>query len=43
MRALWSAAAGEVYGAYLVIGILVSALALVFTAWLFDRTLLRRG
>jgi fluoroquinolone transport system permease protein len=43
MRALWSAAAGEAYGAYLVIGAVVSGLALVFASWLFDRRLLRRG
>jgi fluoroquinolone transport system permease protein len=43
MRALWSAAAGESYGAYLVIGTVVSGLALLLAAWLFDRRLLRRG
>jgi fluoroquinolone transport system permease protein len=43
MRALWSAAASESFGAYLLIGIVGSGLALVLAAWLFDRRLLRRG
>jgi fluoroquinolone transport system permease protein len=43
MRALWSAAAGEPFGAHLVIGTVISALALLFAVSLFDRTLLRRG
>jgi fluoroquinolone transport system permease protein len=42
MRALWSAAAGEAYGAYLVIGTIVSGLALFLAAWLFDRRRLQR-
>jgi fluoroquinolone transport system permease protein len=43
MRALWSAAAGEPYGTHLVIGTVISALALLLAVSLFDRTLLRRG
>jgi fluoroquinolone transport system permease protein len=43
MRALWSAAVGETYSAYLVIGGVVSVLALLLAASLFDRRLLRRG
>ncbi len=43
MRALWSAAAGEAYVAYLVAGSLVAGAALVAGTWLFDRKLLRRG
>ena len=43
MRALWSAAAGESYGAYLVLGTVISGLALVLAAWLLDRRLLRRA
>jgi fluoroquinolone transport system permease protein len=43
MRALWSAAVGEVYGAYLVLGAVVSVLALLLALWLFDRRLLRQG
>jgi len=43
MRALWPAAAGESYGAYLVLGTLVSGLAFVIAAWLLDRRSLRRG
>lgn len=43
MRALWSAAAGESYGAYLVIGTVISALALLLAAWFFDRRLRRRA
>jgi fluoroquinolone transport system permease protein len=42
MRALWSAAAGESYGAYLVTGTVISGLALLLAVWLFDRRLLRR-
>jgi fluoroquinolone transport system permease protein len=41
MRALWSAASGESHGAYLVIGIVMSALALLLALWLFERKLLR--
>ncbi|MGH2437861.1 MAG: ABC transporter [bacterium] len=43
MRALWSAATGESYGAYLVIGTVISGLALLLATWLFDRRLLRRA
>ena len=43
MRALWSAAAAESYGAHLVIGTVISALALLLAVWLFDRRLLRHG
>jgi hypothetical protein len=43
MRALWSAATGESYGAYLVIGTVISGLALLLAAWLFDRRLLQRA
>ena len=43
MRALWSAAVDEPFGAYLVIGAIVSGLALLLAAWLFDRRLLRHG
>ena len=43
MRALWSAAAGESYGAHLVIGAVISALALLLAVSLFDRRLLRHG
>jgi fluoroquinolone transport system permease protein len=43
MRALWSAAVGEVYGAYLVLGGVVSVLALLLAVRLFDRRLLRHG
>jgi fluoroquinolone transport system permease protein len=43
MRALWSAAVGESYGVSLVVGVVVSILALLFAAWLFDRKLLRHG
>jgi fluoroquinolone transport system permease protein len=43
MRALWSAAAGESYGAYLVLGTAISGLALLLAAWLFDQRLLRRA
>jgi hypothetical protein len=41
MRALWSAAGGETYGGYLVIGGVASLLALLPVAWLFDLKLLR--
>jgi fluoroquinolone transport system permease protein len=41
MRALWSAAAGEPYRAHLLIGVVISALALLLAVWLFDRRLLR--
>jgi hypothetical protein len=40
MRALWSAAAGESYGAHLAIGTVISALALLAAIWLFDRQVL---
>jgi fluoroquinolone transport system permease protein len=43
MRALWSAAAGEAYSGYLVIGGVTSLLALLVVARLFDRRLLRHG
>jgi fluoroquinolone transport system permease protein len=43
MRALWSAAAGEPYAGYLLIGSIVAGGALVVAARLFDRRLLRRG
>jgi fluoroquinolone transport system permease protein len=43
MRALWSAAIGETWGGYLVIGALTSVLALLLVAGLFDRRLLRHG
>jgi fluoroquinolone transport system permease protein len=43
MRAFWSVSAGEPYGVYLVIGSVVSGLALAVAIWLFDRRLLRRG
>ena len=43
MRALWSAAAGEPYVAYLVTGGLVAGVALIGGAWLFDRRLLRHA
>jgi fluoroquinolone transport system permease protein len=43
MRALWSAAAGESYGEHLVIGAVVSAIALLLAVWLFDRRLLQRA
>ena len=42
MRALWSAAAGESYGAHLLVGTIISALALLLAVSLFDRRLLRR-
>jgi fluoroquinolone transport system permease protein len=43
MRAVWSAAAGEPYGTHLVIGAVISAVALLLAIWLFDRRLLRHG
>ena len=43
MRALWSAAADESFGTYLVLGTVISGLALLLAAWLFDRRLLRRA
>jgi len=43
MRALWSSAAGDSFGAYLVLGTVVSGLALALAAWLLDRRLLRRA
>jgi fluoroquinolone transport system permease protein len=43
MRALWSAAAGESYGVHLVVGTVISAVALLLAVWLFDRRLLRHG
>jgi fluoroquinolone transport system permease protein len=43
MRAFWSAAVGEAFAEYLVVGAVVSALALLLAAWLFDRRLLRHG
>jgi fluoroquinolone transport system permease protein len=43
MRALWSAAADEAFGASLLLGGVVSVLALFMVARLFDRKLLRYG
>jgi hypothetical protein len=43
MRALWSAAGGETFGAYLVLGSVASLVALLLAIRLFDRRLLRRG
>lgn len=43
MRAFWSAAAGEGYLAYLVIGAMSGALALILAAFVFERGLVRRG
>ena len=43
MRALWSAAADDSFGTYLVLGTVISGLALLLAAWLFDRRLLRRA
>jgi fluoroquinolone transport system permease protein len=43
MRALWSAAQGESFVAYLGVGCLQSALAVVIATHLFERQLLRRG
>jgi fluoroquinolone transport system permease protein len=41
MRALWSAVAGDKYGTYLGVGLVVGALSLVWMARLFDRRLRR--
>jgi fluoroquinolone transport system permease protein len=43
MRALWSAVAGETFVGYLFMGTLIGMVAIVGTAALFDRRLLRRG
>jgi fluoroquinolone transport system permease protein len=43
MRALWSAAAGEDYTAYLAVGAATGAAAVAVAAWIFERRLLRRG
>jgi fluoroquinolone transport system permease protein len=43
MRALWSAVGGEAHGLYLVLGSVVSVLALLLAARLLDRRLLRHG
>ena len=43
MRALWSAATGGSYGSHLVVGAVISVLAITATAALFDRRLLRHG
>jgi fluoroquinolone transport system permease protein len=43
MRALWSAAVGEAFGGYLVLGCVASVVALTLAARLFDRKLLRSG
>jgi fluoroquinolone transport system permease protein len=43
MRALWSAAAGEEFVVFLVIGSIVGVVALVLAAALFDRRLLHHG
>jgi hypothetical protein len=43
MRALWSAAAGEPFAPYLVVGSIVGAVAIGITAELFDRRLLQRA
>jgi len=43
MRALWSAAAGEPYVVYLMVGAIVGIVALVLAASIFERRLLRRG
>lgn len=43
MRALWSAADGHAFGAYLTTGFIVGALAIVAAAALFERRLLRRA
>jgi fluoroquinolone transport system permease protein len=43
MRALWSAAAGETFGGYLVLGGAASVVALLLAVRLFDRRLLRHG
>jgi fluoroquinolone transport system permease protein len=43
MRGFWSVLAGESYGAYLLIGTVVSGVALALAVWLFDRRLVRRA
>jgi fluoroquinolone transport system permease protein len=43
MRALWSAAAGDSFVTYLLVGSIVGLTAIVIAAALFDRRLLRRG
>jgi fluoroquinolone transport system permease protein len=43
MRALWSAAVGEAFGGYLVLGGVASVVALLLAVRLFDRLLLRHG
>jgi fluoroquinolone transport system permease protein len=43
MRALWSAAVGEAFAGYLLVGAAVSVVALLLAALLFDRRLLRHG
>jgi fluoroquinolone transport system permease protein len=43
MRALWSAAAGEPFVTYLVVGSIVGAAAIAIAGALFDRRLLQRG
>jgi fluoroquinolone transport system permease protein len=43
MRALWSAAAGDEYGAHLAWGVVAGALTIALAATLFERRLLRRG
>jgi fluoroquinolone transport system permease protein len=43
MRALWSAAVGETFGGYLVLGTVTSVVALLLAARVFDRRLLRHG
>lgn len=43
MRALWSAAAGDSFVTYLLVGTVVGAVAIAIAAALFDRRLLRRG
>jgi fluoroquinolone transport system permease protein len=43
MRALWSAAIGEAFGRYLLVGGVASVVALLLAALLFDRRLLRHG
>jgi hypothetical protein len=43
MRALWSAAGGEAFAGYLLVGAAVSVVALLLAASLFDRRLLRHG
>ena len=43
MRALWSAVAHEEYLTYLVVGAVTGALAVILTAAMFERRLLRHG